>query len=60
MDAYTGTRPVSTQYAVDVAVLQAWLERRLPGFEGPLTIEQFKGGQSNPHVQARSRRVAST
>src|SRR5690606_37010402 len=28
--------------------LAAWLEQQVPGFRGPLTIEQFKGGQSNP------------
>ncbi|MFL6661965.1 MAG: phosphotransferase [Rhizobacter sp.] len=48
MDAYTGTKPVAEQHAFDVAALQAWLETRLPGFAGPLGVEQFKGGQSNP------------
>jgi aminoglycoside phosphotransferase (APT) family kinase protein len=48
MDANTGTRPVAPQHAVDVAALTAYLERELPGFRGPVTIEQFKGGQSNP------------
>jgi len=48
MDAYTGTRPVSEQHAFDVAVLERYLAARLPGFAGPLAVEQFKGGQSNP------------
>jgi len=48
MEAQTGTKPVSESHAFDVAALQAYLEPRLDGFEGPLTIEQFKGGQSNP------------
>jgi aminoglycoside phosphotransferase (APT) family kinase protein len=48
MDQFTGTRPVASSHAFDTAALQAWLEARLPGFEGPLTVEQFKGGQSNP------------
>lgn len=48
MDSYTGTRPVTDAQAFDTAALASWLEARLPGFAGPLTVEQFKGGQSNP------------
>lgn len=45
---YTGTRAVSAQHAVDATALQGWLEQHLDGFAGPLSIEMFKGGQSNP------------
>jgi aminoglycoside phosphotransferase (APT) family kinase protein len=38
-------------HAVDVAALQAYLEARLDGFAGPLTVERFQGGQSNPTYQ---------
>ncbi|MDE2396617.1 MAG: phosphotransferase family protein, partial [Burkholderiales bacterium] len=48
MEQFTGTRPVSASHAFDAAALEAWLQRELPGFAGPLEIEQFKGGQSNP------------
>jgi aminoglycoside phosphotransferase (APT) family kinase protein len=48
MDAYTGTRPVAASHAFDTAALEAHLRSHLPGFEGPLAVEQFKGGQSNP------------
>jgi aminoglycoside phosphotransferase (APT) family kinase protein len=48
MEHFTGTRPVSVQHAFDVEALGAWLRMQLPGFAGPLTVEQFKGGQSNP------------
>jgi aminoglycoside phosphotransferase (APT) family kinase protein len=48
MEQFTGTRPVSDSQAFDITRLAAWLEARLPGFAGPLGIEQFKGGQSNP------------
>ncbi len=48
MEQYTGTRPVSDAQAFDVAALTAWLESTVPGFAGPLAVEQFKGGQSNP------------
>jgi aminoglycoside phosphotransferase (APT) family kinase protein len=48
MEQFTGTRAVSESHAFDVAALQAHLAAHLKGFAGPLTIEQFKGGQSNP------------
>lgn len=48
MDAFSGTKPVAQQHAFDTGVLQAHLQQHLPGFAGPLTVEQFKGGQSNP------------
>ena len=47
-DHFVGTRPVSGTHAFDVAALQAWLSQHLPGFAGPLSVEMFKGGQSNP------------
>ncbi len=47
-DHFVGTRPVSEQHAFDTAALSAWLRQHLPEFEGPLTVEMFKGGQSNP------------
>ncbi|MBG6082808.1 aminoglycoside phosphotransferase (APT) family kinase protein [Rubrivivax gelatinosus] len=48
MDSYTGTRPMAASHAFDVAALERWLAHELPGFQGPLSVEQFKGGQSNP------------
>lgn len=48
MEEQTGTKPVAAQHAFDVAALQRYLEQHLPGFAGPLGVEQFKGGQSNP------------
>src|SRR5204862_3527819 len=32
----------------DVARLEAYLVSNVDGFSGPLTVRQFKGGQSNP------------
>ncbi len=48
MEHFTGTKPVASSHAFDVDALQAYLLATLPGFAGPLTVEQFKGGQSNP------------
>jgi len=46
--AFEGTRPVTERQRFDSDALGAWLARRVEGFAGPLTIEQFAGGQSNP------------
>ncbi len=48
MEEFTGTKPVTRQQAFDVGALHAFLRERLPGYAGPLAVEQFKGGQSNP------------
>jgi aminoglycoside phosphotransferase (APT) family kinase protein len=47
-DHFIGTRAVSDKHAFDTGALTAWLDKNLPGFRGPLTVEMFKGGQSNP------------
>ena len=44
----SGTTEVREAHRFDVAELQAWMEREVEGFAGPLHVEQFKGGQSNP------------
>ncbi|MFM5930517.1 MAG: phosphotransferase [Novosphingobium sp.] len=46
--ANVGTTPVREGYAFDEVALAAWMEQHVDGFSGPLTVEQFKGGQSNP------------
>ena len=48
MEANVGTRPVAASHAFDTAALERHLHAHLEGFAGPLTVEQFKGGQSNP------------
>ncbi len=47
-DHFIGTRAVSGQHAFDTEALSAWLQKNLQGFAGPLSVEMFKGGQSNP------------
>ncbi|MCW5255382.1 phosphotransferase family protein [Verminephrobacter aporrectodeae subsp. tuberculatae] len=47
-DHFVGTRPVADRHAFDVGALTAWLTRNMQGFCGPLAVEMFKGGQSNP------------
>jgi aminoglycoside phosphotransferase (APT) family kinase protein len=48
MDHFLGTKPLTGAHAFEIVALQAYLQQHLPGFAGPLTVEQFKGGQSNP------------
>ena len=46
--AFSGTREVDERYRLDEAALDAWLSANVAGYVGPLTLRQFKGGQSNP------------
>ena len=45
---FGGTREVDPRYALDAAALDGWMASHVEGYAGPLTIRQFKGGQSNP------------
>lgn len=47
-DAFSGTREVDPRHALDAEALDAWLRGHVEGYAGPLSIRQFKGGQSNP------------
>lgn len=47
-EANAGTTPVREGYRFDEAALAKWMEANVEGFSGPLEVEQFKGGQSNP------------
>lgn len=46
--AFAGTREVDERYRLDEAALDVWLAANVEGYAGPLSIRQFKGGQSNP------------
>jgi len=45
------SQPMPAKQSVDTHALANWLQDHLPGFVGPLTLEPFKGGQSNPTYQ---------
>ena len=47
----TGTKAVAESHRFDEARLLAWMQANVEGFEGPLEVRQFKGGQSNPTYQ---------
>src|SRR5882757_10031598 len=46
--AFSGTERVRAGQEIDARKLADWLNVHVEGYAGPLTIEQFKGGQSNP------------
>ncbi len=45
-DGNTGAGAVRT--AIDEEALAGWLAANVAGYQGPLSIDQFNGGQSNP------------
>jgi aminoglycoside phosphotransferase (APT) family kinase protein len=53
-----GLRPPPEQHVFDTLRLAAWMQSRIAGFEGPIEVRQFAGGQSNPTflVQSAGRR----
>jgi len=44
----TGTVEVPEKDRLDDAALTAWMATNVAGFEGPIRLSKFKGGQSNP------------
>ena len=45
---FSGTMAVSQRQSLDIPALERYLATHVADFKGPLTVEQFKGGQSNP------------
>ena len=53
-EQFTGTMPVQERHRFDVDRLERFLLDRVAGYRGPLQVEQFKGGQSNPTFLLRT------
>jgi aminoglycoside phosphotransferase (APT) family kinase protein len=47
-DANIGTIDVREGHRFDEPALERWMAGHVEGFRGPLSVAQFKGGQSNP------------
>jgi aminoglycoside phosphotransferase (APT) family kinase protein len=45
---FAGTTAVRETHRFDETRLAAWLQANIADYAGPLVVEQFKGGQSNP------------
>ena len=50
-EQFTGTKDVAESHKFDEARLAEYMEAHVEGYEGPLEVRQFKGGQSNPTYQ---------
>jgi len=46
--AFSGTKEIAPALRMDARRLEDHLAAHVKGFAGPLTVRQFKGGQSNP------------
>jgi len=51
---FSGSGAVSDAHQFNVHALEGWLSERVQGFSGPLHVEMFKGGQSNPTFKLSS------
>src|SRR5580698_5634901 len=47
----SGTKEVAESHRFDQAPLEAWMQANVEGYQKPLEVRQFKGGQSNPTYQ---------
>jgi aminoglycoside phosphotransferase (APT) family kinase protein len=47
----SGTKEVAESHRFDESRLAAWMQDNVEGYQGPLEVRQFKGGQSNPTYQ---------
>jgi aminoglycoside phosphotransferase (APT) family kinase protein len=47
-ESFAGSGPVREAHRFDEGRLAAWLSESVRSFSGPLAVEQFRGGQSNP------------
>ena len=47
-EMFSGTKDVAESHKFNEANLAKWMEENVEGYEGPLVVKQFKGGQSNP------------
>jgi aminoglycoside phosphotransferase (APT) family kinase protein len=48
---FAGTKEVGEHHRFDEKKLEAYLAERIEGFQRPLAVRQFRGGQSNPTYQ---------
>lgn len=44
----SGTTAVREAHRFDEGALARWMTQNVEGFQGPIEVQQFKGGQSNP------------
>ena len=47
-EEFSGTKEVEERHRINEASLDGWMREHVEGYQGPLKVLQFKGGQSNP------------
>jgi len=52
--SFAGSGPMRAGQEIDSGAVDAWLRANVDGYAGPLTVEQFNGGQSNPTYRLRT------
>ena len=59
-EQFVGTKPVEERHRFDVGRLDQYMRANVAGYSGPLEVEQFRVGQSNPtyRLSAGGRRYA--
>ena len=57
-EQFVGVKPVEERHRFDITRLEPYLSSHIEGFSGPLEVDQFRGGQSNPtyRISAAGRR----
>jgi aminoglycoside phosphotransferase (APT) family kinase protein len=53
-EIFVGTMPVVERLRFDVDALEGWMRAHVPAYRGPLEVEQFRGGQSNPTYRLKA------
>ena len=53
-DENIGTMPVLERHVFDISTLEDYMNSNIESFKGPITVEEFKGGQSNPTYKVSS------
>jgi aminoglycoside phosphotransferase (APT) family kinase protein len=57
-EEFSGTTAVREAHRFDQGRLEHWLTAHVAGYSGPLTVKQFKGGQSNPTYKLQTPRAS--
>jgi aminoglycoside phosphotransferase (APT) family kinase protein len=52
--SFAGSGPMRAGQEIDAGAVDRWLAENVDGYAGPLTVEQFNGGQSNPTYRLRT------
>ena len=55
---FSGTKEVQDHLKLDEPALISWMNENVSGFKGPLSLSEFKGGQSNPTYRIQTKNAS--